>query len=238
MAGDPDSARHLGYYAELRAAMSILAGDGIGVFLNKHIVVTKEQECVFLDYGTTHRFAWEALKAWASSSAGLKILFRVIKPGGILLQDWLDQFSAGSGFIASEWLQRWGLDLSRLTKDRDARNLASYRPTAFTSPGPRPIGDTMEAILRFWEICEPGAVGGFPILDRHLLRRSLALISEENPKNIYDERLSMMLNALDPKELSSNQWAEFLKYEKLQDIHQIIQYANAQDDSYHMGFVA
>ena len=39
LAGDPGSARHLGYYAELRAAMSLLAGDGIGIFNNSHVSV-------------------------------------------------------------------------------------------------------------------------------------------------------------------------------------------------------
>ena len=232
MAGDPDAARHLGYYAELRAAMSVLAGDGIGVFHNRHIIVIGPQKCLLLPYETTHTFAWDALEFWANSPAGSDILFQVIKPGGVPLRDWLDQFSAGSDFIASEWLQQWGLDLSRLTQDRDARNLASYRPTAFTSPGPRPIGDTMEAILRFWEICEPGATGGFPVLDRDLLRHSLVLVSPQVVKSLYENRLNTMLNALDPKGLLPEQWAEFLKYENLQDISSIIQDANAQDDSY------
>ena len=156
MAGDPDAARHLSYYAELRAAMSVLASDGIGVFHNRHIIVIGPQKCLLVPKQiSTHTFAWDALEFWANSPAGSDILFQVIKPGGIPLRDWLDQFSAGSDFIASEWLQQWGLDLSRLTQDRDARNLASYRPTAFTSPGPRPIDDTMKAILRFWEICDP-----------------------------------------------------------------------------------
>ena len=37
IAGDAHRALHLGYYAELRAAMSLLAGNGIGVFNNKHL---------------------------------------------------------------------------------------------------------------------------------------------------------------------------------------------------------
>ena len=236
MAGDPDAARHLGYYAELRAAMSVLAGDGIGVFHNIHIIVITPQKCLLLPYETTHAFVWDALEFWANSPAGRDTLSLAIRPGGLPLREWLEQFSAGSDFIAREWLRQWGLDLSLLTKDRDARNLASYRPTTFTSPGPRLIGDTMEAILRFWEICEPGAVGGFPVLDRHLLRRSLALVIDRDDlqaKNLYENQLNMMLNALDPKELPPHQWAEFLKYENLQHIHQIIQDANAQDDLYH-----
>src|SRR5262249_16005771 len=38
--GDPHRAIHLAYYGELRAAMSILATEGIGVFNRNHFVVT------------------------------------------------------------------------------------------------------------------------------------------------------------------------------------------------------
>jgi len=238
MASDPDVARHLGYYAQLRAAMSVLAGDGIGVFQNKHVIVTEEQKCVFLSSRNTHAFAWEALRARACSPSGVDLLFRVIRPGGILLRDWLDHFAAGYNFIAAECLQQWGLDLSRFRIDRDARNLASYRPTAFTSPGPRRIGDTLNSIIRFWEIFEPGQAGGFPVLDRHLLRRSLSLVTDRDglhARMSYAGRLEMMLNALDPKELSTDQWTDFLNYDNLQEIPPILQDANARDDSCHVG---
>ena len=243
MAGDPDAARHLGYYAELRAAMSVLAGNGIGVFKRKHIIVIAPQKCLLIPpkpAQATHYFAWEALKAWANSPAGHDILFQVIRPGGIPLQEWLNHFRVGSDFIASKWLEQWGLDLSQLTMDRDARDLASYRPTTFTSPGPRPIVDTMETIQQFWEICEPEAVGGFPVLDRHLLRRSLALVNEgtdrDDPqaRNLYESQINTMLDALDPKELLPDQWAKFLKYENLQDIPSIIQDAEEKKDSSHL----
>ena len=66
MAGDPDTARHLGYYAELRAAMSLLASEGVGVFHNIHIIVT-ERECILFPGKSTHEFVWEALRTWADS---------------------------------------------------------------------------------------------------------------------------------------------------------------------------
>ena len=65
MAGDPDSARHLGYYAELRAAMSMLASGGIGVFDRQHVVVRDSQECEIFKSDGTHVFAWQALEIWA-----------------------------------------------------------------------------------------------------------------------------------------------------------------------------
>lgn len=53
MAGDPQTAVHLGYYAELRAAMSVLASDEIGVFRNKHAVFTGETYKTIGNIGTT-----------------------------------------------------------------------------------------------------------------------------------------------------------------------------------------
>src|SRR5690349_10494850 len=39
LSGDIDVARHLAYYAELRAAMSLLGTEGIGIFHNRHICI-------------------------------------------------------------------------------------------------------------------------------------------------------------------------------------------------------
>ena len=236
MAGDPDAARHLGYYAELRAAVSILASEGIGVFHNVHIIVAAEQQCISLQSKSTHEFVWEALRTWADSSKGTDAVLKVIRPGGLPLQDWLEQFSGGAGFIASAWLRQWGLDLSRFADDREARNLASYRPTAFISSGPESIGETVNFILKFWEICDPETNGGFPILDKNLLRISLELIfkskykrTPRQAKRIYRREIRNILENLHPSGQSKDMWMKFLNYEREKDTLQIISAANAQD---------
>ena len=237
MAGDPDTARHLGYYAELRAAMSVLASEGIGVFRDKHILVTGPRECAVLHgIGSTHDFVWYALKIWAESGVDADAVFRSIRPGGLPLSEWLEQFSTGHKFVAIDWLRQWGLDLSRLTDDRDARNFASYRPTAFTSPGPRSISDTMKTILQFWEMCDPGASGGFPVLDRYLLRRGLESLVQgqsRSQKALYEKKLELMLASISPRDQPANGWRKFLSYENLTDTPEIIHDANSQDDPYH-----
>ena len=226
MAGDPDTARHLGYYAELRAAMSVLASEGIGVFDDKHIVITDPLECISVSRKNmrTHRFTWFALEVWSESMPGIDATLRSIRPGGYCLSEWLRHFSAGYNFVATSWLREWGLDLGRLASDRDARNQASYNPTAFTSPGPRSIRDTMETILQFWEICDPGINGDFPSLDRYLLRRCLNLISQSfhspgrpssRAKEIYTRNLESVLGGISPQDHSAEWWADFLSYENL-----------------------
>src|ERR1035441_2292373 len=37
--GDPDTSRHLGYYAELRAVMALLASEGLEIFKDRHFVI-------------------------------------------------------------------------------------------------------------------------------------------------------------------------------------------------------
>src|SRR5438067_355249 len=56
--GDPHRCRHLAYYAELRAAMSLLAADGIGIFNNTHFVFDGPNSVTRLPRNyNTHRFA-------------------------------------------------------------------------------------------------------------------------------------------------------------------------------------
>ena len=243
MVGDPDTARHLAYYAELRAAMSILASAGIGVFHNRHVVIRTPQQCAVLPQNMgTHMFVWYALEMWAASQDGISAVLNAIRPGGSTLSDWLSQFSIGSMFVATDWLQQWGLDLSLMTDDRTARNQASYRPTPFTSPGPRSISDTMETVLGFWEVCDPGAGGGFPVLDRYLLRRGLNLVFQSfhmqvqpsaRAKVIYERSLGTALSGLDLRDHSIDWWREFLSFENLPRAPKIILDAGERDEPRH-----
>lgn len=236
MAGDPDTARHLGYYAELRAAMSLLASEGIGVFNQHHVVVAKTGTChVLTTVGGTHEFTWNALNIWAGTKAGRDAVLFSIKPGRVPLSEWLNQLNIGSKFLGSGWLREWGVDLSRLAEDRNARNHASYRPTAFTTPGPRCISKTMKGVLQLWEVCDPGANGGFPILDRYLLRRSLELVWQgrrtTKAERSYEQQLELALAGITPTDQFD--WRNFLSYQKLTNRHEIIRDASGNDDAFH-----
>lgn len=241
LAGDPDSARHLGYYAELRAAMALLAADGIGVFNNKHVVVDAQGRCHRVGGGRTHHFTWEVLQLWASSAAGVDALLDSIQPGGVPLREWLNHYPASVNFIATSWLRQWGLDLARLADDREARNLASYRPTAFTSPGPKDAVDTVGAVSRFWEMCEPGALGGFPVLDRHLLRRGVELAfvnshgrTRRQARSRYENDVKAMLHGVAPTELSVEQWVQFLNYEDVEADSRLLDDAGGRSKPTHL----
>ena len=56
--GDPHRAVHLAYYAELRAAVSLLATEGIGIFNNRHFVIDAPGSVARMHGGNspTHQF--------------------------------------------------------------------------------------------------------------------------------------------------------------------------------------
>ena len=174
MSGDSEAARHLAYFAELRAAMAILARHGVGVFSSIHIVITGPSECYAVrDQGPTHKFVWNAFDELVDHPSGQGILLSAVAPEGVPLSDWLVHVHQGYKQFATTLMRRLGFDLERLAADKHARNRASYRPTTFVVQSSRSIDGIVDDVLRFWELCAPGAVGGFPILDRHILAYSL-----------------------------------------------------------------
>lgn len=104
--GDPSIATHLAYYAELRASMSFLGAEGIGIFNSRHINLDSAgtinpnppviqrysngrpkynpygRPIVIETFGT-HQFVWDVLEVWINSSAKphnnelLKVFFRL-----------------------------------------------------------------------------------------------------------------------------------------------------------------
>jgi hypothetical protein len=223
--GDDTTCIHLAYYAELRAAMSILATEGIGIFDDRHFVVTSINRCKPIgalrrdgrSNQRTHSIAWLAIEYWATLLRSANLLRQIIRPGGIAMGDWLDAFGAGSTSraIATKWLQTWGLDLKRLSigEDRDSRNQASYRPTRLAQT---PYTNALERsifIRNLWTYCEPIPDARFQVLDRHLLRLSLEGIYASLPRTIrgnYVDRIMRMLTMILGDVNLIDEWRQFL----------------------------
>jgi hypothetical protein len=105
--GDRETSIHLAYYAELRAAMSLLASEGIGIFDDRHFVVKSDGNCEYI--GTmpmrarwrghlrTHNVVWLALEHWAELKRSVEILAEFIQPNGIPLEDWLNSLGVAIG---------------------------------------------------------------------------------------------------------------------------------------------
>lgn len=176
LAGDTHRALHMAYYAELRAAMSLLASAGIGIFSGQHFIVPTANTTAKLRSGQgTHNIAWLALEEWSQQPASGALFAQLIRPEGRTLDDWFHA-QGGAGALAPQakaWFMQWGMDLGLATKDRDARNESSYRPDGVPTTWELKAKDGLEFVRDMWSTLEPSATSSFEQIDRHILRLAM-----------------------------------------------------------------
>lgn len=173
--GDKHAAKHFAYYAELRAVMSFLAAEGIGIFDKIHYEVdTSSSLRGPIRKQGTHIAAAEALDEWLSSPNSQSFFNETIRPEGIPLGDWFNAFSRISTvpWSTQEWLKSWGYDLNKFKDDRDARNYSSYRPTHFYRQNRTEIKKVAEVMENIWTMLSPIGSGGYEV-DLHLFKKGL-----------------------------------------------------------------
>lgn len=169
---DTHAARHFAYYAELRAAMSILASEGIGVFSFHHYAVKNDGTLARSSNLGTHKYAWAALSAWSRDPRSAELIARIAGPIGGRLDNLLQTAfpGVGLGAIAASWFATWGLDLAILANEQTWRNLSSYRPTMLLTEVERSTSDVVQDLSHFWRAFKPAAANRFQVLDNQLLR--------------------------------------------------------------------
>ena len=131
-AGDSDSAIHMAYYAELRAAMSLLASEGVGIFDQRHVAVGLNNSMTDWRRMGTHRATWHLMEAWGNDYHRSATILDAIKVEQRTINEWFDEaniLSSVQPIVAGQWLKEWSLDIDTFRKDRDLRNQVSYRPT-------------------------------------------------------------------------------------------------------------
>jgi hypothetical protein len=174
--GDPHRARHLAYYAELRAATALLATEGIGVFNNEHFAITAPNRASQLSTRKgTHHFAWDCLEFWAAEPSCANLFAQVISPYGESLENWCVTLGGVSTLAphARNWFMQWGMDLQMFPHDQRARNISSYQPDGVPRVWALDGHDTINFVRSLWEALEPAANSRFDAIDRHILRLSL-----------------------------------------------------------------
>jgi hypothetical protein len=174
--GDPHRARHLAYYAELRAATSLLATEGVGVFSTHHFALTAPNVATQLaSGGGTHRFTWDVLSHWSTLRKSGELFARLVKPLGITLEQWFAGMG-GSTAVAPQaraWFQQWGMDLQSFPDDRDARNISSYQPDGLPDTWQIKAHDAVEFVKELWTALEPVGPTRFEAIDNQILRASI-----------------------------------------------------------------
>jgi len=174
--GDPHRARHLAYYAELRAAAALLATEGIGVFNTDHFAITKPN--FVSELGTkngTHNFAWDCLEFWADQTSSANLFANIIRPYGISLENWCVPLGGAATFAphARKWFKQWGMDLRVFQDDHRARNISSYQPDGLPKFWSIDAHQSIEFVKSIWEALEPSPACRFDTIDSHLLRVTL-----------------------------------------------------------------
>lgn len=219
--GDLSAALHLGYYAELRAAMSLLACEGIGVFNNRHPIIAasgvattsishawqwdKKQSKYCKKPARTHVAVWPLLNHWGSLKRAALLIDDLVAPAGSSLSTWLNALNIPQPVraISKGWFSNWGIDLGMLSEDHESRNMVSYRPSEFRLPPAPNAPDAIKFVSDLWLLFEPGSGGHFPQLERELLRK----IVRESGRPVVAATLH---SALGMDIGVANNWAQFL----------------------------
>lgn len=193
--GDQYSAIHLAYYAELRAAMALLASEGVAIFNNWHAIVGRNGDILPFPRKPklskngkidgrgvgTHRAVWPILEHWSGLHCATTLLEDIVAPSSISMKTWLTagKVNLSGSAIARRWLSMWGLDL--IDTDHDLRNLASYRPSEFRKSKPLGVHETTHFVEELWHLFEPNSPRRFPNLERSLLRLAWQKCSAGTP---------------------------------------------------------
>lgn len=174
--GDPHRAIHLAYYSELRAALSLLASEGIGVFNNTHYVLGPNSTVSKLDHSHgTHAATWDILSFWSSEPSSGTLFANIVKPEGQTLDSWFQPYGGVSAIAAQarSWFDLWGMDLQLAQKDQVARNESSYAPGGVNTSATLDPADSVKFVSSLWHSLKPSPGSSFAEIDRHILRLSL-----------------------------------------------------------------
>ena len=178
--GDMNTAVHLAYYAELRAAMSLLASEGIGVFNQRHVAIDQTFHPTVWNGPGTHPATWKILQSWADDTSRVSTLLTAVRVESRNISEWFDEAGISQAvqhFVARQWLEAWSIDLNSFSGDRDLRNHTSYRPSRI-APAPQSQvdveTDVIDPILRTWDALEPSSDRGGVMVDKALLFHALS----------------------------------------------------------------
>ncbi|MDP1527878.1 hypothetical protein [Rhodoferax sp.] len=173
--GDAHSAWHFAYYAELRAAQSILSSLGCGAFNNWNCVLDSSGQMHTTGSHPTHTMVWLALQHLAENSpsagAAIAAATRIL---GSTLPEIVQYAYPGKAptTTSSNWICEWLFDLETGADDKGFRNRCSYNPHIAT-PHRAQLIEGIELVSALWEVLEPSPKAAFLELDKQILRLAL-----------------------------------------------------------------
>jgi hypothetical protein len=250
--GDKGTAVHLGYYAELRSAMSILATEGIGVFDQKHIgAFSPVANCEYpknyykgvapnLAYKQpeirTHVFVWDAMDKWANSAfkpdSTILQIFKVRDKNFYDLTEYFHSTTAVSTLLSVQtvksWLKEWCFDIKSYRNDRENRNEVSYRPQRIKDFNQNINFQTIiNELDSFWNVISPIGPDKFSLLDTYLLRKLYNGLYTSIGTTVL--RKDLIQNAFNQFGIHDSTLFDFLDFQPpYNNDHVIFNYANSK----------
>lgn len=188
VARDGHSAKHMAYYAQLRAAMSILAISGVGIFnclnfcVDANGAIHKLEDNVESETGkNTHSIVWPALDAWLRIDINATRFLSAIKLHGSNLKDALDSIwpNRQPASVVIPLIDAWAFDLNIASMHHEQRNISSYSPHDLNEI-PCSFRDEMDFLSETWNALEPSMPSGFVHLDNHILRRIFQTVHQKD----------------------------------------------------------
>lgn len=176
LSGDVHGAVHLCYYAELRAALSLMSAEGIYVGNGITLALTGSGTSSITTEGT-HVAAWKCLDKWGTTNRARDLFGAIIRPIGAPLHEWASAVPGGIQHVIADLVGDIAFDLSSFANDRERRNHVSYQPTR-VHPDDLLAPEAAAIVDDVWTVLEPESRGTFPVLDRlllsHILRKTYA----------------------------------------------------------------
>lgn len=180
--GDAHSSWHFAYYAELRAAQSILSASGCGAFNLWNCVLDSSCGIHLAGAKKTHTMVWLALEFIArnnlSASSSIANAMSIL---GVSVPDIIQYAYPGRSttMTSSNWISSWIYDLQTSSADKGFRNRCSYNPH-FVTPHRADISEYVSLVTALWQILEPSPGATFMELDKHIVRAALVREAKES----------------------------------------------------------
>lgn len=182
LVGDAHAAWHFAYYAELRAAQSILSASGCGVFNAWNCVVDSNANCIVVDDPgqkalQTHVMTWRAMKTLLDPhNSASTVLSNSIRFHGAALGDIVSAAFPGTPNWRNtfSWVSSWLFDLAQGVNDKAMRNRCSYQPHELTAHT-LSADQSVTFIEHLWDLFTPEPGAPFIGLDKYLLREALTV---------------------------------------------------------------
>lgn len=151
------AALHFAYYAELRAALSLLSWSGIRVKMKNHYYLDSNGSKKPIIHSPTHTAVWGLWQNWVTRSDAQNLFSEHIRlTTGVPLS----QVLAALKYIKpTQTIQGWGLDLAKIKDDHSARNTSSYEAYWIKAPLSKMNEEDFELVIMLWKLLLPEESG-------------------------------------------------------------------------------